>query len=105
MLALHAEVLFSAAAAQQVIRVPAPALAPEPAVHVGPVATVTLPIGAPPTARMTLFHVLVETGHVHVAELAHHHLFTFLRLAHVLRTNTHRNDNASATTRSAPVVV
>lgn len=78
MLALHAEVLFPAAATQQVIRVPAPTLAPKPAVHVGPVATVTLPIGAPPAAWMALLHVLVEAGHTDVAELTDHHLLTFL---------------------------
>lgn len=78
MLALHAKVLFPAAATQQVIRIPASTLAPEPAVHIGPVATVTLPIGAPPTAWMTLLHVLVETGYVHVTELTDHHLLTLV---------------------------
>lgn len=87
-LALDGQVLLPAAPTQQVVRVPAAALPPEPAVHVGAVAAVTLPVGAAAAARVALLHVLVEVGHVGLAQLAHHHLVPVVRLAHVLRGGT-----------------
>lgn len=83
-LALHVEVLLSAGATEQVIRIPASTLSSEPAVHVGAVAAVALTVGAAAAARVTLLHVLVKTGNARPAELAHHHLIAVFGLAHVL---------------------
>lgn len=90
------QVLLSAPPTQQVIRVPAATLSSKPAVHVGAVATVTLPVGAAPTARVAFLHVLVEVCHVGLTKLTNHHFVSVVRLTHVLqgfestRMSTHR---------------
>lgn len=88
-LAFNGQVLLSAAATQQVVGVSTPTLPSEPAVHVGAVAAVALPVGAAAAARVTLLHVLIEVGHVGLAQLAHHHFVSIVRLAYVLRGAAH----------------
>lgn len=97
--AFNGQVLLSAAATQQVVGVSTPALPSEPAVHIGAVAAVTLPVGAAAAARVALLHVLIEVGDVGLAQLAHHHLISIVRLTYVLRgvvqshTRTHAKTN------------
>lgn len=68
------QVLLPAGAAEQVVGAARAALAPEPAVHVGPVATVTAASGALAAARVVALHVVVELQRQRAAQLTLHHL-------------------------------
>ena len=100
-LAFDGQVLLSAATTQQVVRVSATTLASEPPVHVGAVAAVTLPVGAAAAARVALLHVLIEVGHVGLAQLAHHHFIAIVCLTYVLRgvVQSQRNTHTWSQTR------
>lgn len=87
-LAFNGQVLLSAAATQQVVGVSTPALPTKPAIHIGAVAAVTLPVGAAAAARVALLHVLIEVGHVGLAQLAHDHFISIVRLTDVLQIHT-----------------
>ncbi len=96
-LAFNGQVLLSAATTQQVVGVSTPTLPSEPAVHIGAVAAVALPVGAAAAAWVALLHVLVEVGHIGLAQLADHHFISIICLTYMLRvvarvhthTNTH----------------
>ena len=83
--AFDGQVLLSAASTQQVVRVSTPTLPSKPAVYIGAVAAVTLPVGAAAASWVALLHVLVEVGDVGLTKLAHHNFIAIIRFTHVLR--------------------
>lgn len=83
-LALLGQVFLPAAAAQQVVRVPASTLATKPAVHVGAVAAVALAVCTAPTTGVVPLHVLIEAGHAGFTQLTHYHFFPVFRFANML---------------------